>query len=163
VQADTRQQRDGDPAHPSPEVAHGVGGDVAVPRARAPSRIAAPTIAANPISSASCSFGRWTATKTAAAAHAPTSTTLRIRPGPSGVRSPINAAIATSTTAAIASTTAAVAREVHGGRSRTSSRMLARSRGWIFFEAGSHGHSDRRKRRQVACVLPGGPVPRRRG
>ena len=118
-----------DAAHAGAEVADGVGGDVASGERGTEQRGGADDRGQRHDLGERLA-GRCTATNTAASAHAPTSTTLSTRPGPSGTRSPTNAAITASASATTASTIDAVARDVHGGRSRTSSRMLASSRGW---------------------------------
>ncbi len=101
------------------------------PANAAPNNASAPTKAASAMISVSGSRGRWTATNTAASAHAATSTMASGRPGPSGTRSPTRAATTTITMATTASAIDPVARVDHGGRSGASSRMLARSRGWM--------------------------------
>ena len=91
---------------PAPEVAHGVGGDVAAGERGAEQQRGADD-RASAMTAASGSRGRCAATNTAASAHAPTSTTLSTRPGPSGTRSPTNTAItARAARATAASTTA---------------------------------------------------------
>ena len=113
-------------------------------RARHRAAARAPTIAASAMISASGSRGRCTATNTAASAHAPTSTTLSTRPGPSGTRSPTSAAM-----------TAERERDDREhdrrGGARRPRRALARIvadarelQGLDVVEAGGHGHSDRR-------------------